>query len=260
VACCGAADGDQGLGADVIFRPFYRFETGCAAYLFGCGSKGLACVVDAAEQDVAAYVEFAAAKGMRISHVFETHVHADHRSGGHALAARTGAQRCLHRSADVEFAFTPVDDGDVIELGNTIVRVLHTPGHSPESISLVVSDLRRGPDPWFVCTGDTLFVGAVGRPDLPGHERENAADLHRSVSAKLLTLPDDVEVYPAHFAGSACGVGMSGKPTSTVGFERQWNPLLQLDHDAFVDEVGATVPPRPANMDAIVRFNRGRAG
>ena len=240
------------------FRPFYRFDTGCAAYVFGCGGQGLACVVDPHEEDVDAYLEFAASKGMQITHVFDTHVHADHRSGARRLVERTGARYLLHRAANVTFPFAPVDDGDVITLGNTIIRVLHTPGHTPESMCLVVSDLRRGPEPWFVCTGDTLFVGAVGRPDLPGHERENAAQLRASVRDKLLALPAELEVYPAHFAGSACGAGMSGKPASTIAFEKRWNVLLGLDEAAFVDEVGASVPPKPAGMDAIVRFNQGR--
>lgn len=242
----------------MIFRPFYRFETGCAAYVFGCGGKGMCVVVDPQEQDVDAYVKFADDKGMRITHVFDTHVHADHRSGGRALAARTGAPYCLHRSAPVSFSFTPLDDGQRIEVGNTVIEVLHTPGHTPESISLLVSDLRRGPAPWFVCTGDTMFVGAVGRPDLPGEERRNAAQLHRSVHEKLLSLPDDIEVYPAHFAGSACGAGMSGKPSSTIAFERRWNPLLKLAQEAFVEEVGGYVPAKPADMEAVLRFNQGR--
>lgn len=242
----------------MIFRPFYRFETGCAAYVFGCGSQGLACVVDPQEADVDAYVEFAATKGMRITVIFDTHVHADHRSGGRALAARTGARYCLHRTAEVAFAFEPLDGNQVIELGNTTVRVVHTPGHAPEGVSLVVSDRRRGPEPWFVCTGDTLFVGAVGRPDLPGHERDNAAALYHSVHDRLLALPDDVEIYPGHFAGSACGAGMSGKPSSTIGFERRWNPLLGRVEPQFIDEVGSNVPPKPAGMEAILRFNQGR--
>lgn len=242
----------------MIFRPFYRFETGCAAYVFGCGGQGICCVVDPHEADVAAYSEFAEAKAMRIAYVFETHVHADHRSGGRALAERTGATYALHRNADVAFPFEPLDDNQVIELGNTIIRVLHTPGHTPESIALLVSDLRRGPEPWFVCTGDTLFVGSVGRPDLPGHERDNAADLHRSLHDKLLALPDALEVYPAHFSGSPCGAGLSGKPMSTVAFEKQWNPLLGLEREAFVDQVGSSAPPKPAGMDQIVRFNQGR--
>lgn len=242
----------------MIFRPFYRFETGCAAYVFGCGGQGICCVVDPHEADVDAYIEFAEAKAMRIAYVFETHVHADHRSGGRALAAKTGAKYALHRDADVAFPIEPLDDGQVIELGNTTVRVLHTPGHTPESIALVVSDLRRGPEPWFVCTGDTMFVGSVGRPDLPGHERDNAAELHRSLHDKLLSLPAALEVYPAHFSGSACGAGLSGKPTSTLAFEMQWNALLGLDRDAFVDTVAANVAAKPAEMESIVRFNQGR--
>ena len=242
----------------MIFRPFYRFETGCAAYLFGCGSRGICCVVDPHEGDVDAYIEFANAKAMRIAYVFETHVHADHRSCGRELTERTGASYALHRNADVAFPFERLDDNQVIELGNTNIRVLHTPGHTPESIALVVSDLRRGPEPWFVCTGDTLFVGSVGRPDLPGHERDNAAELHQSLHEKLLALPEALEVYPAHFSGSPCGAGLSGKPMSTLAFEKQWNPLLGLDREAFVDQVGTSAPPKPAGMEEIVRFNQGR--
>jgi hydroxyacylglutathione hydrolase len=191
--------------------------------------------------------------------VFDTHVHADHRSGARRLVQMTGAKHCMHRAADVSYPFERLDDGQVIELGNTIIKVLHTPGHSPESISLLVSDLRRGPEPWFVCTGDTLFVGAVGRPDLPGKERENAAQLRRSLREKLLSLPDDIEVYPAHFAGSACGAGMSGKPASTIASEKRWNATLALDEAAFVDEVGGNVPPKPEGMAEILRWNQGRA-
>src|SRR5688572_13253867 len=171
----------------MIVRPYYYFETGCAAYLFGCGTLGKCAVVDAHEEDVDAYAAFATAKGMRISHVIDTHVHADHRSGGRALAAKVGGAYCLHESADVAGESEPLSDGQEIELGNTRIRVLHTPGHTPESVSLVVTDLRRGADPWFVLTGDTLFVGAVGRPDLPGRSRQNAAQLYDSIHDKLLT-------------------------------------------------------------------------
>src|SRR5688572_9726346 len=227
----------------MFFRPFYRFETGCAAYVLGCGGKGLACVVDPHDSDVDAYVEFAASKGMTITHVFDTHVHADHRSGARRLVELTGAKYCLHASANVTFPFEPVVDGQLVELGNTVIRVLHTPGHTPESVCLVVSDLRRGPDPWFVCTGDRLFVGSVGRPDLPGRERDNAAALYRSLHEKLLALADDVEIYPSHFAGSACGADMSGKPSSTIAFERRWNPLLARTEAEFVDEIGGAALP-----------------
>ena len=155
------------------------------------------------------------------------------------------------------FVFTPLDDGQVIELGNTRLRVVHTPGHTPEGISLVVTDLRRGTDPWFVLTGDTLFVGAVGRPDLPSDAKKNADELHRSLHDKLLALPDDLELYPAHFAGSACGAGMSGKPSSTIGFEKRWNPMLSLDRDAFVAAL-SDVPAKPDDMMTILRENQGR--
>lgn len=243
----------------MIFRPYYHFETGCAAYLFGCVGLGACAVVDPHEHDIDAYVAFAESKGMRITHVIDTHVHADHASGGAALAKRVGAAYCLHESADVALAFEPLHDGQVIELGNTRVRVLHTPGHTAESVSLVVTDLRRGADPWFVLTGDTLFVGAVGRPDLPGRASENASELYDSIHQKLLALPDDVEVYPAHFAGSACGAGMSGKPSSTIAFERRYNALLQKSRAEFVVAL-ADVPPKPAAMEQLLRINAGRAG
>jgi glyoxylase-like metal-dependent hydrolase (beta-lactamase superfamily II) len=241
----------------MIFRPYYYFETGCAAYLFGCGGLGKCAVVDAHERDVDAYAEFAASKGMRITHVIDTHVHADHRSGGPALATKVGAAYCLHESADVALPFEPLREGREVELGNTRVKVLHTPGHTPESMCLIVSDLRRGPGPWFVLTGDTLFVGAVGRPDLPGRARENAGELHDCIHAKLLTLPDDVEIYPGHFAGSACGVGMSGKPSSTVAFEKRWNPLLKKNRSEFIEAL-ADIPAKPPEMEKTLRINQGR--
>jgi len=191
----------------MIFKPFYRDETGCAAYVFACGTVGKGAVVDPQERDVEAYVAFARAKGLRISHVIDTHVHADHRSGGRALARLAGAAYCLHRSADVSFPFEPLEDGQELELGNTRIRVLHTPGHTPESVCLVVTDLRRGPEPWFVLTGDTLFVGAVGRPDLPGQARANAGALHDALRTKLLALPDGWRSSPLITAGPHAAQG-----------------------------------------------------
>lgn len=239
----------------MIFSPFYYFDTGCAAYVFGCGGLGKGAVVDPQARDLDSYVAFASSKGLRITHVIDTHIHADHRSGGRMLADRIGAAYCLHRSADVAFPFTPLEDGEQIELGNTRVRVLHTPGHTPESIALVVTDLRRGPEPWFVFTGDTLFVGAVGRPDLPGRTRHNAAELYDSLHDKLLVLPDELEIYPGHFAGSACGDGISGKPSSTVAFERRWSPMLSLSREEFVDHF-AEAPAKPDHMEENLRLNR----
>jgi glyoxylase-like metal-dependent hydrolase (beta-lactamase superfamily II) len=242
----------------MIFRPFHYFDTGCAAYVFGCGGAGKGAVVDPQERDIESYVDFARSKGLAIEWVIDTHIHADHRSGGRLLAERTGAAYALHRSADVAFPFTPLDDGQELELGNTRIRVLHTPGHTPEAVSLVVTDLRRGPEPWFVLTGDTLFVGAVGRPDLPGRARENAAELYDSLHDKLLTLSDEIEVYPAHFAGSACGAGMSGKPSSTIAFEKRWNAMLTKGREALVEELAVPLQ-KPEGMDAVLRFNQGRS-
>jgi len=240
----------------VIFRPFYYYDLGCASYLLGCGSVGRCAVVDPRADDVETYVVFARDKKMQILQVIDTHVHADHRSGGVALATVTGAPYRLYESADVRVSFTPMRDGEEIDLGNTRVRVVHTPGHSPESVSLVVTDLKRGTDPWFVLTGDTLFVGAVGRPDLPGQARENAERLYGSIHDRLLVLPDDLEVYPGHFSGSLCGAGLSGKPSSTIAFERRWNPMLSLPREAFVEAL-ADVPEKPAEMERILAENRG---
>jgi glyoxylase-like metal-dependent hydrolase (beta-lactamase superfamily II) len=240
----------------MIFRPFYYYDKGCAAYLLGCGTLGVCAVVDARADDVDAYAAFARTKKMRITHVIDTHVHADHRSGGADLASRVGAAYCLHESADISLPFTPLHDGEEIALGNTRLRVLHTPGHSPESVCLVVTDFKRGVDPWFVLTGDTLFVGAVGRPDLPGRARENAGELYTSIHDKLLTLPGDLEIYPGHFSGSLCGTGLSGKPSSTIAFEQRWNRALSLDRDAFIASL-ADVPEKPAEMERILAANRG---
>jgi glyoxylase-like metal-dependent hydrolase (beta-lactamase superfamily II) len=242
----------------MIFRPFYYYDLGCASYLLGCGTLGKCAVVDPRADDVDSYAAFARAKKMQITQVIDTHVHADHRSGGVELARKVGAAYRLHESADVSVPFTPMRDDEEIELGNTRLRVLHTPGHSPDSVSLLVTDLKRGPEPWFVLTGDTLFVGAVGRPDLPGRARENAAQLYTSIHEKLLTLPDDLEVYPGHFSGSLCGAGLSGKPSSTIAFERRWNSMLSLDREAFVAAL-ADVPPKPAEMERILAANRGAA-
>lgn len=244
----------------MIFKPFYRFDTGCAAYVFGCGGKGMCVVVDPHLDDVDAYAAFAKDKGMRVVRVIDTHVHADHKSGGRALAKLLDTRYSLHRSAaaSVSFDFEPLDDGQRIDVGNTLVDVVHTPGHTPEGIALIVRDLRRGDEPWFVCTGDSLFVGAVGRSDLPGDEKGNAALLHGSLQ-RVLALPDDVEIFPAHFGGSACGVGLSGKPSSTIGFEKRLNKSLTASRDAFVAEIGGAVPPKPAAMNAILAFNRGEA-
>jgi glyoxylase-like metal-dependent hydrolase (beta-lactamase superfamily II) len=193
---------------------------------------------------------------MRIDAIVGTHVHADHRSGERELAVRTGAPIYFHPSADLKFDFNPLPDGAVISLGNVVIETLHVPGHTPESIALLVTDRTRGDEPWMVLTGDTLFVGDVGRPDLGGEHA--AEDLYDSLHRKLLTLPDYVEVYPAHISGSPCGRSMSGKPSSTIGFERRYNPALaHRDRRAFAESLFRDVPPKPAGFFETIAANRG---
>lgn len=229
------------------------------SYLFGCAGHRKAMAVDVVAGDEEWFVQEAERAGARIEHVIDTHVHADHLSGGPELARLTGAAYHLHESNRdrVAHAFAPLADGQRIEAGNVILDVLHTPGHTHDSVCLVVRDLRRGDEPWFVLTGDTLFVGAVGRPDLAGHEREMAEQLYDSLHRRLLTLPAELEIYPGHQAGSACGAGLSGKPASTIGFERRFNPQLSMAREDFVRTLMAEIPPPPADMAAIVRHNLG---
>lgn len=188
--------------------------------------------------------------------MLDTHIQADHLSGGRRLAQMTGAEYCLHESADVSFDFSAVTDNQDLDLGNVVIGVLHTPGHSPDSISLLVTDKSRGAEPWFLLTGDTLFVGAVGRPDLPGNAEESAAQLYKSLHEKILTLPEALEIYPGHFSGSVCGAGMSGKASSTLAFEKRWNPTLTLDRAAFIEKMTSSTPPKPTDIEVFLHANR----
>jgi hydroxyacylglutathione hydrolase len=242
----------------MIFQQILNEEAGCLSYLIGCGQAGQAVVVDPARDRVDEYVSLARRKGLTITDIAETHIHADHVSGNQALAEKTGARILIHPAADAAFPTTPIEDAEEIRLGSVALRVLHTPGHTPESISLLVTDRARGDEPWFVLTGDTLFVGDVGRPDFGGERA--AAMLYQSLMRRLLTLPDSVEVYPAHGAGSACGRAMSSKTASTVGFERRFNPALRAaTEEAFVRALMTGIPAKPPNFDRIIARNRARA-
>jgi hydroxyacylglutathione hydrolase len=227
------------------------------SYFFGCAGHAKAVAVDVVAGDEAWFMEEARTAGVTITHVIDTHIHADHYSGGRKLADMAGAPYCLHESdrGVTAFGFEPLRHGQRLDLGNVQMEVIHTPGHTADSVCLLVSDLRRGETPWFVVTGDTLFVGAVGRPDLAGKEREMAGQLHDSLHDKLLSLPNEIEIFPGHQAGSACGVGLSGKPSSTIGFEKRWNPALSMSRDEFIASLTSEIPPRPADMDRIVAVN-----
>jgi hydroxyacylglutathione hydrolase len=240
--------------------------------VFGCTGKKALAVVDPHQKHVDEYLAIAQLAQSPIVAIIETHVQADHLSSATELAARTGAPIYLHEAAEVTFAHRVLRDGDEVELGNDFLRVIHTPGHSPDSICLLVGDRTRSPDPWFLLTGDTLFVGDAGRPDLTAESTTvetvppeaatmvaAAQTLYDSLRT-LLSLPDDLEIYPAHFAGSACGRSMSGKPSSTLGFERRHNPALtQPSREAFVSFMLTDLPAPPQGHREIRAANRDGA-
>lgn len=217
---------------------------------------GKAVAVDVVAGDEEWFLEAADKARAAVTHVIDTHVHADHYSGGRRLARLANAKYCLHHQARVNFPCIRLHDNDIIEAGNARIEVLHTPGHTRESICLLVTDRRRGPEPWFLLTGDTLLVGDVGRPELAREAHEMAGELFDSLHRRLLPLPDHLEFFPGHYAESGQGAGLSGKPSSTLGYEKRNNPLLLLrDRAGFVRRLTRHLPPRPAEMDRIVLMN-----
>jgi len=243
----------------MLFRPFLFEDTSCTSYLFGCTTHGKLAVLDPHVELVDAYVEAARRAGSPIVAVFETHVQADHVSGLPALVEETGATAYLPAGAGVAFDHGALADGERVELGNTVVHALATPGHAPAHHAYVVADRRRGDEePWLVFTGDSLLVGDVGRPDLHagGDPEPLARRLHESIG-RLLELPDGVLVYPSHFGGSVCGRALSSNPFSSIGFERTHNrALAHVDAESFARSLLVDVPPPPADQAAIVAANR----
>jgi hydroxyacylglutathione hydrolase len=249
----------------MLLRPFLNDAGSCASYLFGCTTHDKLAVVDAHADLVDDYLAAAAAVGSPIVAVFETHVQADHISGLPVLVERTGATAYLPAGAQVEFDHVSLADRETVELGNTVVTAVATPGHAPAHHAYTVADRRRRGDeePWLVFSGDSLLIGDVGRPDLhvAGDPRGQARLLHASLR-RLLELPDYVVVHPSHYGGSVCGRALSGNPFSSIGFERTHNPLLAIDDpNVFADALLEDVPPRPASHELIVAANRvGKAG
>jgi hydroxyacylglutathione hydrolase len=242
----------------MILRQFLHSDPVCISYLFGCGGKASGAVVDPVG-DVGVYIDAARDTGMKVLYVIDTHIHADHVSTGRHLAEAAGAEYVLFDEAEALPGFRAVRDRDVLPLGNVIVEVLHTPGHTPEHICLLVTDRTRAQEPWFVLTGHTLMVGDVGRTELATTADEGARILFRSLN-RLKALPDYVEVLPGAFSGSVCGRRLSGKPWSTMGFEKRHNVAFRIEDEAEFVRVMLTDIPAPPPQAATVRAaNAGRA-
>ena len=240
----------------MILRQFLHFEPVAASYLLGCGGKASGAVIDPVGP-IEPYIEAAAATGMKLLFVVDTHIHADHVSSGRALAEASGAQYVLFEGARANFGFHGVADGDVLELGNVTLTVMHTPGHTPEHISLLVTDRTRADEPWFVLTGHTLMVGDLGRTELASSAEDGARALFASAQ-RLKALPDYVEVLPGAYSGSVCGRSLSGKPTSTIGFERRFNKAFRIEDEAdFVSAMTADIPPPPPEAAQNRAVNSG---
>jgi hydroxyacylglutathione hydrolase len=242
----------------MILRQYLHVQPVVAAsYLFGCGGKQAGAVVDPVEPPEF-YIEAADALGLRLHYVIDTHVHADHSSTGRALADMSGAKYVLHASVDAAFPFHAVHDGDRLQLGNVVAEVMHVPGHTPEHLALLVTDHARAPEPWAVFTGHTLMVGDMGRTELASAPEEGAQALFDS-ARQLAALPDYVEVFPGAFSGSVCGRGLSGKPSSTIGFERRFNRVFEIDdRETFVARMLQDIPPRPPDAERVRSANLGR--
>jgi glyoxylase-like metal-dependent hydrolase (beta-lactamase superfamily II) len=245
-------------GAPMILRQFLHTEPVGISYLFGCGGRESGAVVDPVG-DPGLYLRAAEAAGMRILYVIDTHVHADHVSTGRALADRAGAEYLLSEEAKVSFPYRAVADGEELPLGNVTAKVMHTPGHTPEHICLLVTDRTRSDEPWFVLTGHTLMAGDLGRTELAVTAEQGAKDLFRSAQ-RLKALPDHIEILPGAYAGSVCGRRLSGKPGSTIGFERRNNQALRIEEEAdFVRFMLAEIPPAPPDAAALRATNSGTA-
>ena len=241
----------------MLFRQYLDKEPVVAvSYLFGCPTKGIGAVLDPIG-DPERYLKESEAGNLPIKYVIETHMHADHLSSGRERAEAAGAEYAFFAGTEANYSFRGLEDGEVLDMGNTQAEVLHTPGHTPEHISLVVTDHARGDEPWFVLTGHTLMVGDMGRTELATSAEEGAADLFES-AVRLRSLPDHLEVMPGAFSGSVCGRGLSGRPSSTIGFERRHNRAFSMENkEEFVSLMLAEIPAPPLRAEQIRATNLG---
>jgi len=240
----------------VFFRQFKVEGLGCLSYLIGCPKTGQAFVIDP-KFDIQEYLDVARRERMRIVGIIETHLHADHVSGAPALREETGAPLYFGEGTPVSYGVSYLKDGAILTAGSVKMQVFFTPGHTPHSITIAVTDLSRGPMVQLLLTGDLLFVGSVGRPDLAGEDQmeRQIADLYRSLHEILGQFEDPVEIYPAHGEGSACGQGLSSKTSSTLGYERGANPFFSLEFEAFKDRI-SIIFRHPKNFFHVIQTNR----
>jgi len=233
---------------------------GCLSYVIGCPMAKVACVVDP-KRDVQEYIDLVRENGMKITHIFETHIHADHVSGNQELRSRTGAEICFMEGTPATFRHVSLKEGQIMNFGSVKLKFMKTPGHTPDSMSILVSDTMRSKEPWMVLTGDCMFVGDIGRPDLAGKEfiAEQTRNLYNSLYNKLGAMPDNLEIFPAHGEGSLCGKGMSSKSNSTIGFEKNNNKMLNLPKKIFENEVSRVFPERPKSFTHIINMNKNGA-
>ena len=235
----------------MIFRQYLHTQPAIgASYLLGCGGQASAAIVDPMGS-LELYTNDAARLGLQILYVIDTHVHADHRSIGLELAARTKAKYVLHHSASTSFLYHGASDGDQLELGNVLLTLWHTPGHTPEHLSVLVTDRTRALEPWMILTGHTLMIGDLGRTELASSAEIGAKDLFQSAK-RLKTLPDHLEIYPGAYSGSVCGRGLSGKAVSTIGFEKRFNPTFAIESESeFIVQMLKEIPPPPEGFAEI---------
>jgi glyoxylase-like metal-dependent hydrolase (beta-lactamase superfamily II) len=255
----------------MIFRQYLHDPFFQASYLLGCRRTSEAFILDPIHDLGSGFYRGEAdAMGLSVRGVLETHVHADYISCARALAQTTGSPLYLSRFTPAQYEYAPLDDGDVLELGQMRIEVIHTPGHTPEHVAFLVTDVTRGDEPWAVLTGDSLLVGDVGRPDLlVGDQAESSSDVgerarvqFENIRGRLFTLPDHVEVYPGHFGDSACGgINMSCKASSTIYFEKRHNlPMQRPNAEVFAEFVRDTAKPLPEDFERIKATNLGMGG
>ncbi|AHC51472.1 beta-lactamase [Sulfolobus acidocaldarius SUSAZ] len=236
----------------MLFRQLISRSGGCLTYVIGCTQAGELIIIDPKIDLIEELMNLSELYDMKISYIIDTHTHADHLSGAKKLSEMTRANVYMHESTKVKFA-QKVKDNEEIKVGNVKIKFLYTPGHTPDSVSIIITDLRRGEEPWAVLTGDTLFVGGIGRIDIVG---ENSAEQLFYSLQKIKVLPDYVEVFPAHTSGSACGFGISGKPSSTIGFEKKYNKLFNINNkEEFINSLNSIKLPRPKEFDEIIMKN-----